>query len=211
MTGFRRRAIAIASMSLICGVIMTVFMAWVPVVADSELFPQSQSMHQRHATLLAHPVDRSPPPTWLGNATSSGNCSWQSTAGVVASPVGTRQFIVQYCNGGDRLIFHHRMGWPVAAMESGGKHRYTHCWHAYAIPIEDERALPLKPRPLGFLLCTLTWGGFAAAAILSPELIMFGVRTRRLRHGKCPKCTYDLTNNQSGVCPECGHETPSTG
>ena len=22
--------------------------------------------------------------------------------------------------------------------------------------------------------------------------------------GKCPTCTYDLTGNQTGVCPECG-------
>ena len=27
---------------------------------------------------------------------------------------------------------------------------------------------------------------------------------RRLRRGLCPGCSYDLTGNVSGVCPECG-------
>ena len=27
---------------------------------------------------------------------------------------------------------------------------------------------------------------------------------RRLLHGRCPSCGYNLTGNVSGVCPECG-------
>ena len=34
-------------------------------------------------------------------------------------------------------------------------------------------------------------------------------RGRRRRRGLCAKCSYDLTGNASGVCPECG--TPVTG
>jgi len=28
----------------------------------------------------------------------------------------------------------------------------------------------------------------------------------RRKHGLCPKCSYDLTGNESGICPECGNE-----
>lgn len=32
-------------------------------------------------------------------------------------------------------------------------------------------------------------------------------RRRRLRRGRCTSCGYDLTGNESGICPECGTET----
>jgi hypothetical protein len=32
-------------------------------------------------------------------------------------------------------------------------------------------------------------------------------KTRRLEHGQCNACGYDLTGNTSGVCPECGCAT----
>jgi len=44
-------------------------------------------------------------------------------------------------------------------------------------------------------------------------LALFGVPTaylwyrdrRRFPPGHCPSCGYNLTGNQSGVCPECGN------
>ena len=33
-------------------------------------------------------------------------------------------------------------------------------------------------------------------------------RWRRCRKGLCPDCAYDLTGNESGVCPECGKPIP---
>ena len=33
-------------------------------------------------------------------------------------------------------------------------------------------------------------------------------RWRRRRKGLCRKCSYDLTGNESGVCPECGSPIP---
>ena len=35
-------------------------------------------------------------------------------------------------------------------------------------------------------------------------------RSRRRRKGLCPDCAYDLTGNESGVCPECGQMTGLT-
>ncbi len=36
-------------------------------------------------------------------------------------------------------------------------------------------------------------------------------RRRRRRAGLCIKCGYDLTGNESGVCPECGRPWDSRG
>jgi ABC-type ATPase with predicted acetyltransferase domain len=33
---------------------------------------------------------------------------------------------------------------------------------------------------------------------------------RRYAAGRCAECGYDLTGNTSGVCPECGTQTPAT-
>ncbi len=34
------------------------------------------------------------------------------------------------------------------------------------------------------------------------------IRTRRVPEGhRCARCSYDLTGNESGVCPECGRPT----
>ena len=41
----------------------------------------------------------------------------------------------------------------------------------------------------------------AAAYILARPLL---AARRRRRHGLCVSCQYDLTGNESGVCPECG-------
>lgn len=43
---------------------------------------------------------------------------------------------------------------------------------------------------------------FAALPVLREGRVV----VRRLRHStnRCPKCSYDLTGNESGVCPECG-------
>jgi hypothetical protein len=35
-------------------------------------------------------------------------------------------------------------------------------------------------------------------------------RSRTPPAGHCPKCSYDLTGNVSGVCPECGTEIPKS-
>lgn len=45
----------------------------------------------------------------------------------------------------------------------------------------------------------------ASLAMLSVGLLVAPIRRfRRVRRGGCLRCGYDLTANESGVCPECG-------
>ncbi len=37
-----------------------------------------------------------------------------------------------------------------------------------------------------------------------PMVFLISALRRRTRPGHCPKCSYNLTGNTSGVCPECG-------
>ncbi|HEX4796978.1 MAG TPA: hypothetical protein VH370_24520 [Humisphaera sp.] len=53
------------------------------------------------------------------------------------------------------------------------------------------------------------WPLLLIAAIPMVHLCVNLIRKRRRRsHGLCGVCAYDLTGNQSGVCPECGTAVP---
>lgn len=38
----------------------------------------------------------------------------------------------------------------------------------------------------------------------APTAVLWRLDRRRVRPGRCGKCDYDLTGNESGRCPECG-------
>ncbi len=46
-----------------------------------------------------------------------------------------------------------------------------------------------------------------ALLLAYPVIVLIGIRIRRRRHRpfQCVHCSYDLTGNTSGVCPECGN------
>ena len=46
------------------------------------------------------------------------------------------------------------------------------------------------------------WIPFAAFAV--PTCVLARLRRERVPPGRCRKCEYDLTDNTSGICPECG-------
>ncbi len=50
------------------------------------------------------------------------------------------------------------------------------------------------------------------ALILLPFYVFVTTRLTlwRLAHHRCPTCSYNLTANQSGICPECGTAVPAT-
>lgn len=45
---------------------------------------------------------------------------------------------------------------------------------------------------------------FVAAILALPSGLRLAFRRRRPKASACPACSYDLTGNVSGVCPECG-------
>ncbi len=94
-------------------------------------------------------------------------------------------------------------------------------------PNHDERRLSVLDFPMkqltrvpGFQLRTLSrsggyegiislqWFAIPFACLLGITIIRWLVARRRIRPGHCTKCSYNLTGNTTGVCPECG--TPAT-
>lgn len=47
-------------------------------------------------------------------------------------------------------------------------------------------------------------------AFVALGAIMLVVACRRRPPGHCTHCSYNLTGNESGVCPECGHDVMTT-
>jgi hypothetical protein len=69
-----------------------------------------------------------------------------------------------------------------------------------------SRAIPYRPRPLGFLVNTLFYAmilGVLGVLGLGPIML---VRWHRIRRGRCPKCGYPA--GSSDVCTECGKQLP---
>jgi len=61
--------------------------------------------------------------------------------------------------------------------------------------------LPLAPIWGGFLLDTAVYTALWSGLILGVPTIR---RVRRRRHGRCPRCAYDLKHEFTRGCPECG-------
>ena len=66
-------------------------------------------------------------------------------------------------------------------------------WSLYPFRVWDGAHL-LEPMPLGI----------AGASLLFVICLLLPRPQRKSGHPKCLGCGYDLTGNQSGVCPECG-------
>ncbi|MCC6906999.1 MAG: zinc ribbon domain-containing protein [Phycisphaerales bacterium] len=72
------------------------------------------------------------------------------------------------------------------------------------LDVEDSllSSLPLRPLWCGFLFNSALYGGVLWILVLAaPRKI---ITRRRLKHGRCPNCNYDLRATATGVCPECG-------
>ncbi len=65
----------------------------------------------------------------------------------------------------------------------------------------------LGGRHASYVLSVAHWT-FASLVLTYPLVYLISAIRRRIPPGHCKKCTYNLTGNTSGVCPECG--TPAT-
>ena len=70
-------------------------------------------------------------------------------------------------------------------------------------------SIPASPKCFdGYIVSSPIWFLFALFASYPTIAFIRGPlrRWRRRRRGLCQNCGYDLTGNESGVCPECGTE-----
>jgi hypothetical protein len=62
-------------------------------------------------------------------------------------------------------------------------------------------ALPYRPIWPGFAINTLFYAGILWLLFAAPFALR---RRRRIKHGLCSKCGYDLRGSNASACPECG-------
>jgi len=107
-----------------------------------------------------------------------------------------------------------RCGWPIPTA------RFPWGWTAVRSEevtweFGDEGYLSARDRELGLVaLFDFHWvaansaigGGIGLLVWASCSVVVWTIRRRdpRRRAGHCRSCGYDLTGNESGVCPECG-------
>jgi ribosomal protein L32 len=81
-------------------------------------------------------------------------------------------------------------------------------WNVQGFPASGTSRGPTWPVRVQVL--AISYGWLAAAALVYPALRLGRWATRaattrrRRRRNQCPHCSYDLTANVTGVCPECG-------
>jgi hypothetical protein len=103
------------------------------------------------------------------------------------------------------LLTEEHVGWLKAA---GPRSGIIPHWHRR--PIKNHASLfrtpPRTPRTVG-------WTSSLNVPLWIPVVLIGGVviipllRERDAGPDHCDNCTYDLTGNESGICPECGTET----
>lgn len=75
-------------------------------------------------------------------------------------------------------------------------------WYVVVLPA----AYPPTPGSIGLFVDIRLWFLIALSSVypLILWLIQPLIVQRRRRCSQCVKCSYDLTGNESGICPECG-------
>jgi hypothetical protein len=92
----------------------------------------------------------------------------------------------------------------LSRLRGGVRIRFLEPWTDPASPaMRHSRMIPLRPRPLGFVINSLFYA--AILAMLVPG-VQWTMRRIRIRRGRCPKCGYPA--GSSDVCTECGNELP---
>ena len=104
-----------------------------------------------------------------------------------------------------RGVGHYPFHWEVVMLGGRLSFRlmrppdYTWPWKRWGLTWRNLQVLRLQEAHFGAWIPAAIFG--AAAYVLARPLLR--ARHRR-REGRCMTCGYDLTGNESGVCPECG-------
>lgn len=92
----------------------------------------------------------------------------------------------------------------------------TRTWNLRDFNITIDRGGEFEHDPIAYRLIVhvRSWVLALLAAVVWPLFLRGCIRKRRrrlrARQGRCASCGYDLTGNESGVCPECGQPVESS-
>jgi len=109
---------------------------------------------------------------------------------------------IQVWADGPHQMEYQLIGWPLPVYEQ------VQMWWPWNDVTRQTDAQPDPALRLywpGVLLNPIIIGGAAWLVLVAPFFAMRSIRTRvRRRHGRCPRCGYDLRGDFAGGCPECG-------
>jgi hypothetical protein len=155
-----------------------------------------------------------PIPRRGGGHSSRRICSWSSEARTLSLYYiatsgtfgNTRRFHIAYCWHVDDTSPRREIRWPFDI--------FRYAVGVYVCMPSEPRSIPRPPS--GYQYTPRTFAALHIELPLHVWFILFATyptiafvrgplrRWRRRRKGLCTACAYDLTGNESGVCPECG-------
>lgn len=81
---------------------------------------------------------------------------------------------------------------------------------AYATKEQSKHNHLTRPRFISTPRILVGAFGFSLVVLFAPAALLLIRHYRATPPGHCQSCGYDLTGNESGICPECGRPTPAT-
>jgi hypothetical protein len=119
-------------------------------------------------------------------------------------PAGFQRWSANSNRSGDANSVHQAGYWGDASMQPG-----TATYHqaaGFGVYAFNGVAGPQSINLLAYAVELPCWLLESVAALLPIQFTVRSFRRRRLaQHDRCRNCSYNLTGNTSGVCPECGN------
>jgi hypothetical protein len=185
---------------------------WPPVVASVETGRYADALMERLSLSIGVGVMGPHPKKTIADA-----AKWVVAAAQEREPFPPpwgRKILPAEVTRESGLWFQDARGWPMRAlwgeMVSEVGQRSLRCQGGLSLPLRgkgtnawlDERFLPLRIIPLGFVADTLLFGLAWCCILWMPWVVR---DRRRRRRGRCPSCGYSLAGLAEGsACPECG-------
>ena len=217
-----RRWALIAGACLMLGSAATIAIAWwfarwpkpYPLAAAAHWSHQESSawLYQQRRTTRAMQL----------NGTSASR--WAASGGgalVQAPPSWSRMAEPPDLGQSPTTLIEEAFGWPWPALSQahlparGGRLTTLDAIQLQTQHPHEPRFLALPVRPIwrGFLGDTVVFSALAwpliMLIVLALRFVWVARERRRHRHGKCPKCGYELRPSNGQACPECGWNRPA--